>query len=220
VSALALDRLFVCTRKGAPEGDQLVAMGLTEGGPTTHAGQGTANRRFFFHNATIELIWVHDEAEARSEAAARTRIFDRWKGRNEGTCPFGICVRSKATPPFTAWDYRPIYLPPPLSISVAGNSDALDEPLLFHVSFGSRPDELPPERRQPLEHRLRLREITRLQWLRPSSDPLSPELRALVAAGVLSVASGPAHALEIAFDDEARGRHLSLAPELPITFRW
>jgi hypothetical protein len=103
---------------------------------------------------------------------------------------------------------------------VAENSDALDEPMLFHVSFGSRPDQLPAAKRQPLDHRLRVREITRLHWLRPGSNPLSPEMRMVVEAGVLSVGSGPAHALEIGFDNETKGRNLSLSPELPITFRW
>ena len=215
-----LDHLFVCTRPGAPEGDQLVAAGLTEGGPNTHPGQGTANRRFFFHNAMLELLWVRDESEARSPATARTRIADRWNSRGAGACPFGLCVRSAGAPPFRAWDYRPAFLPPPFSIGIAESSDALDEPMLFHVSFGSRPDQLPPERRQPIEHRLRLREITRLLWQRPGSDPVSPELRAVVEAGVLSVASGSAHALEIGFDGESRGRSLSLSPELPITLRW
>jgi hypothetical protein len=217
---LLLDHLAVCTRVGGPEGDQLVAAGLTEGGPNTHAGQGTANRRFFFHNAMLELLWVRDETEARSPATARTRIADRWQNRDAGACPFGLCVRSAGAPPFPAWAYRPAFLPPPFSIGIAENSDTLDEPMLFHVSFGSRPDQLPPERRQPLEHRLRVREITRLLWLRPGSGALSLALRVVVDAGVLSVASGPAHALEIGFDDEVRGRSLSLSPELPITLRW
>ncbi|AFY78420.1 MAG: hypothetical protein IGR93_19055 [Hydrococcus sp. C42_A2020_068] len=55
-----LDHLFICTAIGAPEADRLLSFGLTEGTPNIHPGQGTANRRFFFHNVMLELLWVLD----------------------------------------------------------------------------------------------------------------------------------------------------------------
>jgi glyoxalase-like protein len=68
----ALDHVFVCCAEGAPEAERLVRLGLTEGSPNTHPGQGTASRRFFFENAYLELIWVTDPREAQGEPAART----------------------------------------------------------------------------------------------------------------------------------------------------
>jgi Glyoxalase-like domain len=62
--ALELDHLFIFTSVGAREVEQLLKFGLTEGEPNTHPGQGTACRRFFFHNAYLEFLWVHDEQEA------------------------------------------------------------------------------------------------------------------------------------------------------------
>src|ERR1035441_10453791 len=53
----------VCTAPGAPAGDQLVWFGLREGPSNPHPGQGTANRRFFFANAVLELVWVCDRSE-------------------------------------------------------------------------------------------------------------------------------------------------------------
>ena len=52
---------------GAPEAAALIAAGLTEGSSITHPGQGTANRRFFFENIYVELVWVSDAEEARRE---------------------------------------------------------------------------------------------------------------------------------------------------------
>jgi hypothetical protein len=69
-----LDRAFVCTALDAPKADLLVAFGLAEGTPNTHPGQGTANRRFYFRNAMLELVWVRDEREARSPLVAPTRL--------------------------------------------------------------------------------------------------------------------------------------------------
>ncbi|MEG3898207.1 MULTISPECIES: VOC family protein [unclassified Microcoleus] len=65
--AFEFDHLFICTDIGAGFADRLVSLGLVEGSSRTHPGQGTANRCFFFHNAMLELLWVHDPEEAKSE---------------------------------------------------------------------------------------------------------------------------------------------------------
>jgi len=69
-----LDHVFVCTALDAPEADLLVAFGLAEGTLNTHPGQGTANCRFYFRNALLELGWTRDEREARSPLVAPTRL--------------------------------------------------------------------------------------------------------------------------------------------------
>ncbi len=94
-----LDHLFICTSVGAPEADRLIEFGLTEGSPNVHPGQGTANRRFFFQNAMLELLWVRDSAEAESETTRPTRLWERWTGRNNGACPFGFCFRPATSQP-------------------------------------------------------------------------------------------------------------------------
>ena len=218
-----IDHIFVCTAEGAPEANRLIALGLTEGEPNTHPGQGTSNRRFFFRNAMFELIWVHDEDEARSSATRRTRLFERWRRRAEDACPFGVCFRPSvdtAGPPFAGWKYAPAYLPPSLAIHIGNNSETLAEPMLFHMTFGSRPDKVPESTRQPLEHRIGFREITRLRWIRPGHISMSPEVAAVFSSESLSVASGPSHALEIGFDHESKGNAVTLAPEMPVTFYW
>jgi hypothetical protein len=72
-----LDHIFICTEVGAPEADQLVAFGLAEGTSNVHPGQGTTNRRFFFHNAMLELLWVREEQEARSPPITPARLWER-----------------------------------------------------------------------------------------------------------------------------------------------
>jgi len=218
-----LDHVFVCTNLDAPEATQLVSHGLTEGPSGAHQGQGTANRCFLFQNAYLELIWVHSREEARSPLTERTKLFERWKGRVDETCPFGICLRP-APPsvgsglPFAAWDYLPRYVAKSSPIHIGTNSDRLAEPMLFFIKSTSRPDSW--LRQPPLQHRLGVREITRLSWTRPTDNPLSPELQAVVDAGCLNVALGRAHALEICFDNEALGQSARLLPDLPITLKW
>jgi len=70
--AFELDHVFIRVSRGAPEAEHLVQFGLREGQPNIHPGQGTANRRFFFINAMLELLWVEDARVAQSD--------DTWRG--------------------------------------------------------------------------------------------------------------------------------------------
>src|SRR4051794_24412182 len=107
---LELDHLFLFASVEAPEADRLMSLGLTEGSGNVHPGQGTANRRFFFRNAMLELLWVSDEREVRSEPIAPTRLWERSQSHRTGASPFGICLRSTdgttPAPPFETWSYR------------------------------------------------------------------------------------------------------------------
>src|SRR3954465_5061694 len=132
-----LDHMFIFTGVGAPEADQLQAFGLAEGSSNVHPGQGTANRRFFFHNAMLELVWVRHQREVRSLSITPTRLWERWRYRSTGYSPFGVCLRPSGRPalgepvalPFTTWEYHPPYLPPELHIDVATQTTA-SEPLV------------------------------------------------------------------------------------------
>jgi hypothetical protein len=72
-----IDHPFVLTDVEASDADALMRFGLTEGPPNRHAGQGTANRRFFFDNAMLELLCVESEDEARSLPAQPSRLADQ-----------------------------------------------------------------------------------------------------------------------------------------------
>jgi hypothetical protein len=147
--AFVVDHLFIWTDIGAElAGDRLLSLGLKEGSSNRHPGQGTCNRRFFFDNMMLELLWVDDPSEAQSEVIRPTHLWERWRDRPT-RCPFGICIRAESAEdqslPFTSWDYHPPYLPKGMQIDVATNSDRLTEPFLFHTPFGGRPDQLAPE---------------------------------------------------------------------------
>ena len=226
--SVELDHIFICTEVGASEADQLVAFGLTEGTSNLHPGQGTANRRFFFYNAMLELMWVRDEREVRSPPIAPTRLWERWRYCFTGYSPFGICLRPSvqhavswrpAALPFATWEYRPPYLPPELHIDVATGT-AASEPLVFATPYSGRPDALPEERRQPLVHPKGVVEITGLRITLPRGKPISGVVRALQRAGVVSFESGNDHLAEIEFDHGSQGQSADFRPLLPLRFRW
>jgi hypothetical protein len=222
--AFELDHLFIWTDIGAYEAERLVSFGLVEGTSNTHPGQGTTNRRFFFHNAMLELLWVHNPDEAKSELIRPTRLWDRWKNRNNGVCPFGVCLRpaldSDHTVAFSSWAYRPPYLPQTLSIEVGKNSDVLTEPWLFQTSFGQRPDRYSVEKSQPLDHGIGLREITRVELVSPAVNNLSPELQAVVNTNQIKLRVGVDYCMELGFDEEVQAQQVDFRPELPLVMSW
>jgi hypothetical protein len=221
--AFEFDHLFIFTEVGAHEADRLVSFGLVEGTPNIHPGQGTANRCFFFHNAMLELLWVHDPEEAKSELIYPTRIWERWENRNDGVCPIGICLRpalgSSNTVAFSSWAYSPPYLPETLSIAIGTNSNVLTEPMLFQTPFSKRPDQY-TTKAPPLKHHFGLREITRVELVSPASDSLSPEFQAVVDTNQVRVRLGAEYYVELGFDGEVQGHQVDFRPELPLLMSW
>lgn len=218
-----LDHLFVWVTAGAPEAARLKACGLTEGPANSHPNQGTACRRFFFHNAYLELLWVHDATEAQSDLVRPTQLWERWAGRARGACPFGFCFRPASTPPeqppFDTWAYHPPYLPPGLSFGVGTNAAVLSEPSLFWLSFAKRTDNRPLPERPPLDHASGWREISRVELISPHAVP-TPAWQAVLGTGVVQLRPGNEFRLEIGFDREFAGQQADLRPELPLILHW
>jgi hypothetical protein len=212
-----LDHLFVCSEPGAPEAERLIELGFCEGPANQHPGQGTANRRFFFANAMLELLWVSDAQEAQSERTRRTRLWERWSRRQDGgASPFGVCVRpadlQSIAPPFPAWEYRLVYLRSPLVMHIG--EAGVEEPMWIYADF---------QRRAPCEARFTthpggMREITGLTLTSPL--PLrSAAAEALVQQGVLSIRQGAEHLLEVEFDGQRKKQAVDCRPHLPLVFR-
>lgn len=223
---MELDHLFICCAEGAPEAEQLLRLGLVEGAPNRHPGQGTANRRFFFRNAFLELLWVADPVECQSELVQPTKLWERWSQRSAGASPFGIAVRRSlgdvaGTLPFSVWDYRPPFLPAPLAIQMGKNSTNALEPLLFQLAFGRRPDSDVRARRQPLTHSLPLREIAQVRIESPLPDSRSSTLQAmLTSCPWFQYEPGPEQLMELTFAGGSQDRTADLRPALPLRMIW
>jgi hypothetical protein len=213
-----LDHAFVGCTSGAPQGDALLRLGFVEGSGNTHPGQGTANRRFFFENFMLELVWVADWAEVRNERTRRTRLWERCQGQDSQASPFGIIFRPTGTPPapppFTTWSYTPIYLPPGLAMQVADGT-TLSEPELFYLPFLTPGAARRPE---PVSHALPIRRIRGVSVGVRVREALSAASRCAEEHGLVSYFEAPRPLLEILFEGPA-GMRIDLRPELPLVFR-
>lgn len=210
-----LDHLFVCTAPGAPEAEQLIQFGLHEGPPNHHPGQGTANRRFAFSNAMIELLWVSDTREAQSQDTKRTLLWERWSGRNDRACPFGICMRPTDShdtgPPFPSWEYRPGYLPDPLVMHIG--EAGIEEPMWVYLNFMRR-----VHREQWFtEHPVGIRAITGLT-LTTTVTLHSHASQKAIESAILMTRLGEIPLLEIEFDSGRRKENVDFRPHLPFVF--
>jgi hypothetical protein len=192
-------------------------LGFVEGSGNTHPGQGTANRRFYFENFMLELVWVADPGEVRNERTRRTRLWERCERQDGQVSPFGIIFRSSGTPtappPFATWSYAPMYLPPGLAMQVAEGT-TLYEPELFYLPFLRRTS----ARAEPVAHALPIRRIRGLSVGLRGRDVLSAASRCAERDHLVSYFDAPQPLLEILFEGPA-GMRIDLRPELPLVFR-
>lgn len=196
---LLLHHVCVYTSVGAPGAMDLLEAGLVEGSSNTHHGQGTANRRFFFESGFLELLWVHDELEARSTPNAPTRLWERWVERDRAANPFGICFSSPegldTVLPFPVWTHRPDYLAGERCLLFAENLP-LSEPEIFVLSWPQAPS---PPATEPIRNSIGLCEMRSVSVGLPDSISISSSLRRIRDLGLVKV-------------------HRSATPELVVEF--
>ncbi|WP_374362494.1 VOC family protein [Pseudoduganella danionis] len=214
---MELDHIFLRTSAGAPEAALLLELGLTEGSANQHPGQGTANRRFFFHNAFLELLWIASPAEVSNAATSPTQLAQRLAPEQTAS-PFGLCFRpseADSTPPFPSWPYRPAYLPAGMQVDIASNTP-LYEPMWFYLAQAVPPTQAEAARRQPLQHTLGVNAISAISVTVPGTEDWSAAALAARACTGLRLQRGSAHLLELTFDQGRQGRTCDLRPALPL----
>lgn len=210
-----IDHIFVMTDPDAPAADQLVDAGITEGTSRSHPGQGTSNRRFFFENVMFEFLWIHDPVEASSELVQPTHLLERWRRRDTGGSPFGICFRpatqSDEPPPFTTWEYHPPYLPDDLSIKVADNAGVIEEPFLFFLPWAEPRENVP-------NHDAGLRTLTDITVRAPMNRSPTDAFRTVERLVHFRQAVTP-H-MTLVFDKRRQGTSIDLRPICPVTIQY
>jgi hypothetical protein len=211
-----LDHIIFFCNAGAPEADALKERGLHEGPTNSHPGQGTANRRFFFPNVYLELVWVENALETNSPPASTTQLWERWSRRKDGSCPFGLVFRpgGRATvAPISALPYAPRYFPPGFTIEVASGLP-WNEPPLFYLPFARA---ALVEDTKRASDKPAVGAIVGVNLHLPGTATLSPALDALVAAGVLSVEPSREYLLEVLHVGGST-EFIDLRPTLPLRF--
>jgi hypothetical protein len=211
---IELDHFFILTGPGAPQADLLSGIGLTEGTRNDHPGQGTANRRFFFSNTALELLYVRDANEAATGRGSRLRFPER--AQNTKASPFGLIMRATNESngvPFPGWSYCPEYFRADQCFHVGENSDLLEEPLCICMPLNMPIPK--PQLRLANPHMT----VTELHLSVPVARP-SLTLKAVADCERISLRLNEPHRLELVFNEGEKGNSKDLTPDLPLVIRW
>lgn len=210
--SLQLDHFFILVEQGAPEAASLVAAGFDEGSSNSHPGQGTANRRFFFADTVVELLYVRDEAEEVGGEAVRLRFSARF--RSKTASPFGFVFRSTSEEDVSVlgptWPYHPEYLPPGTHMEVADGPDTLVEPMIIIM-----PPTMPGGKREETRNP---QSLSKLHLTVPAIS-LSQALNTLATLNLFDIRVGTGHLLEVEFDHGSADKYCDLRPKLPVVVR-
>ena len=221
IAGLELDHVFVSGPGKARDVALLVARGLNPGPGRVHKGQGTANARFFFDNAYLELLWLHEETEIRADAVKPMALWERVRWRETGACPFGVAFRlrdgERAWPP-AMWRYAAPFLRKGESLPIVTPRGAARQPLVF-FSVGSPgpPAGYEAASAVPLEHAGRRRTLRGVH-LEVASDVIPGPVRAIEQGGLLSIQTAGQHHMRLEF--EGGGQELDFRPGLPLSLIW
>jgi hypothetical protein len=211
---IVLDHFFILTDPGAPQAALLSGLGLLEGAPNNHPGQGTANRRFFFSNSMLELIYIRDYDEAISGPGSRLRLVERDAGASAS--PFGLIFRAgsgRTGEPFPGWRYYPEYLDDGGFFYIGENSELLAEPLCVYMPF-----HFPAPGPQAQSAGL-FASITELRISVPVDRP-SPVLETIAGNELISLRLNEPHRMELVFNENKEGKFMDFRPELPLLIQW
>ncbi len=189
---MEIDHLFLMVD---PPGDRAAARltdrGLRESYRRRHPGQGTENVCYCFDNLYLELLWISDADEAAGPAIRRTGLLERAGWRDSATNPFGIAWRNgggTTDEGIVTWPYTPPYLPPGMSIPVAVDGDAPDQPMMFRSPGSSPAASWAADRRGGLQHEIGLTEVREVILEHPSDIPYCAALEVLAANTILRLA--------------------------------
>lgn len=114
--------------------NELMEFGFIEGSSRIHPNQGTRNRKFYFNDFYIEILWVCNIDEITSKLTRPTDLYNRSMYETNDYSPFGLCVNysSDGDELFkNSMNYKPTYLPPNSLIEVLTNEDSVTLPWTF-----------------------------------------------------------------------------------------
>jgi hypothetical protein len=204
-NCMHIDHIFVFADAPHAVADELRAFGLTEGSCRVHSGQGTANRKFYFGNFFLEIIWVQNETEIRSPAVLPTGLWQRARPAETGASPYGLCL---ANTPDTdrlfaaALAYQPTYFPAGLVIDVLPHAHNPSLPWTFRLPFKGT-QATPTE---PTDHRSGLSQLTAATFGLPHYDPADPLLQHTAHQPQLRFTAASAATLHLIFDHGRQGK--------------
>lgn len=165
---MKIDHFFIFSSNKGQIANELVEFGITEGSNRIHRGQGTANRKFYFDNFFLEVLWVDNESDIRSEQTSKTKLWERSQFEKSGHSPFGLClVNSKSTDLLfqDSLVYQPNYFPQGMSIDIITNEKTPQLPWTFRLPYR----DIQKKPNEPTKHANGIKKLTKVIFEYPST---------------------------------------------------
>lgn len=160
---MQVDHIFIFSNDKGQEADELVNFGLAEGSSRAHPGQGTTNRKFYFENFFLEVLWVHDRKELINGPARSIGLQELSQFVKRGNSRYGLClVNTPETDQLfsKSISYQPDYFPGGKSIDVLTHQQSTSLPWTFRLPF--RGGKKAPT--EPTNHYAGIRKLTRAEF--------------------------------------------------------
>lgn len=161
---MIVDHIFIFTNDNGKIADELIQIGLLEGSSRKHIGQGTTNRKFYFENFFLEVLWVHDENEILNSKIRNTGLWDRSKFYQNDFSPFGLCIFNNQDSDEVFQDaikHQPDYFPEGLSIEIISNDKNSNLPWTFRLPFKSENK----NDSEPKNHSSGIKKLSKVEFL-------------------------------------------------------
>jgi hypothetical protein len=199
-----IDHIFIFTDDNGKIADELVVFGLTEGSSRMHVGQGTTNRKFYFDNFFLEILWVHNEEEIKSDLIKPTGLWQRAYFKTTHFSPFGLCiVNTEETESIfeKAFKYQPAYFPVGMNIDILAKEQHPNIPWTFRLPFkGQKKNES-----EPTKHKVRLGKLTGATFGVTHYDEADDYIKQFVGQEQIKFIPSQTNNLTLTFDNNKNG---------------
>lgn len=196
-----IDHIFIFTNDNGKIADELVQFGLTEGSSRVHIGQGTTNRKFYFENFFLEILWVHNEEELKSDITKPTGLWQRADfNSNNSLC---IVNTDKTENLFkNAFKYQPKYFPVGLNIDILKNEQNLNLPWTFRLPFkGQKKNET-----EPMKHKNGFKNLTSVKFGVSNFDKADDFIQQFLGQDNIKFTLSSTNNLTLTFDNNKNGQ--------------
>lgn len=215
---MEIDHIFIFSNNCGKEAEKLVDFGLSEGSSRLHPGQGTTNRKFYFDNFFLEILWVVNEKEIQSELTAQTKLWERSQFEKNEYVPFGLClVNSKSTDKLFEKSriYQPDYFPKGMSIDIITNEKHPTLPWTFRLPYRGKSK----AHNEPTGHSNGIKLLTRAEFEIPVESNRTEFKEHFRRVDNIEFKKGNRAHLTLEFDNLSQGRSREFN-ELNLTIKY
>ena len=138
-----IDHIFIFTDSKGKIADELISFGLTANESRVHQGQGTMNRTFSFENFFLEIVWVYNEQEIKSDLVKPTGLWQRAEYFKNNYAPFGLVITNNEESDHLfekAYKYQAEYFAKGMAFDILQNSNQPGLPWTCRVPFRKEPN--------------------------------------------------------------------------------